>query len=211
MLLASLSALLVGCGFSLRGFDQNFVDLKAKSIILSSYTPFGAFEKQLKRELEMRGAQVSVSYLLAEDPNGSRVSDKFVYQSPQEQEQAADTLVDSTTSPASFDSPANPPWVLRLHKLSYNTQGFSRDETGRANEHELTASLDFSLVKDGADDQSPVEVMTLTTAANYYQNFRDPIGGETQRRDTEKFLHNQLTAQLIERVQRVQTAYSLTD
>ena len=96
--------------------------------------------------------------------------------------------------------------LLSVISLDFSTQGVSRDETGRANEHEVTASLDFLLQSPEANQQSSLEnhqddYQSIKVTANYYQDFRNPIGELAQKKQTRKQLLKQLSQRLIAQMQ----------
>lgn len=174
------------CGFQLRGSQINAESLQGLKISLSSlkhssYARFEntSFDKIIKRQLVAAGAEVI---------------------SLKQEKNTAIEAVDIN---------------IELLGLSFSQQGVSRDESGRANEHEVTARLDFQLSNSNsvvteqsksaqADLNTEPEVRSITASANYFQSYRNPIGGQAQRRETRELLLQQLAQSLLYQVHHMQ-------
>lgn len=92
---------------------------------------------------------------------------------------------------------------IKVLKLDFSSQGISRDETGRANEHQITARVDYLMTKSmegtAAESQEDrtAEILSLSATASYYQDYRNPNAGHVQLKQTEKILLDRLSVQLI--------------
>jgi len=149
---------------------------------------YGTFRKTLKRQLVSFGAKL----ITAEQ----RLLPPATHQGP---------LVENE---ASAKNKPSAEIALKIIELRFSTQGISRDETGRANEHEITAALNFQLFildpSNQAQPESGLEAETihsLSVTASYYQDFRNPIGGQAQLKETRQLLLTQLSQQLLLQIQ----------
>lgn len=91
---------------------------------------------------------------------------------------------------------------ISLFKLSFSSQGISRDGTGRAYEQEITARLDYQL---NVASLKPIEnekpISSLTATSNYFQDYRNPAAGEVQKKQTQTLLMQQLSLNLIRQIE----------
>ncbi|MGX5172891.1 hypothetical protein ACUR5C_02535 [Aliikangiella sp. IMCC44653] len=86
---------------------------------------------------------------------------------------------------------------LQLLPIQFVQQGVSRDATGRANEIQVTASLEYrvSQIKNGMQSEPLVKKITLKKG--YYQDFRNPIGHQNQLRQTKSEIYRELSQKLL--------------
>ena len=109
---------------------------------------------------------------------------------------------------------------FNIVNLDLTSQGVSRDATGRANEHQVTLRLDYQLPNliskhakaqvdqnassasnaVSAEDVEP-KIYSISVAATYYQDYRNPIAGRVQKNETQKSLISQLTQRLIRQLE----------
>ncbi|MGX5200802.1 hypothetical protein [Aliikangiella sp. IMCC44632] len=141
-------------------------------IQLISATPFGEFEKTLKADLLSLGSQVV-------DSNQPKLSRTQTTELSRETELSRDRL------------------QLQLLPIQFVQQGVSRDATGRANEIQVTASLEYrvSQIKNGMQSEPLVKKITLKKG--YYQDFRNPIGHQNQLRQTKSEIYRELSQKLL--------------
>ena len=96
-------------------------------------------------------------------------------------------------------------WHLEIVELSESEQGVSRDQTGRANETELTIRLYYRLVKLGNSSAfdaagEPIDVTELAYSTNYKSDYLNPIGNRNQLIQARSWAYEQLVTQLIRRI-----------
>ncbi|WP_168204257.1 hypothetical protein [Aliikangiella coralliicola] len=171
LLVALMIVGISGCGFHLRGTDGASLNGTRLSVI--SQTPYGEFEKRLNQRLSASGAKVVSSSLQSD-------------------------------------------WQIELIELSYSQQGVSRDETGRANEFVMMAKLDYRLInlsdskgrelndkvsEANETDNGLLPIRSITANQSYYQDYRNTVGSETQRRETRQALLTMLSSQLVRQIE----------
>ncbi|MCW8875754.1 MAG: hypothetical protein OQJ89_04220 [Kangiellaceae bacterium] len=159
-LIPVLTAVIVGCGYQLRGTTGG--TLASTGLFLSSSSPYGEFEKQLTRRLKLQNAN------LTED-----------------------------TSKAE--------WHLEIIELVESEQGVSRDQTGRANETELTVKLLYKLTQLSNSSQLSPEsevqnLFELAYSTSYKSDYLNPIGNRNQLIQARSWAYEQLVTQLLRRV-----------
>lgn len=174
-----LLSLLSACGYHLRGSQES--TLVGTPVALVSKQPNGEFEKILQKKLKSAGVQLLVS--------GKKVSRKEVF--------------------SSGISGQSPQFSLEITELDIRFQGVSRDRSGRANEQIVSARLSYLwlplLGKENGEASSDslreiIEPQILTVSANYVQDYRNPIGEETQKKETRRLLFEKLSQQLVRRL-----------
>jgi outer membrane lipopolysaccharide assembly protein LptE/RlpB len=104
--------------------------------------------------------------------------------------------------------------ALNIVNLEFTSQGVSRDATGRANEHEVTLRLEYTLPiqqsnqeitinqtrdEDGLNLENSIFILSVT--ASYYQDYRNPAAGRVQKIDTKNALISDLTQRLIQQLE----------
>ena len=180
-------SLLSACGYHLRGSQAS--TLAGTTIALVSKQPNGEFEKILQKKLKSAGVQPVVS---GKDVSGKDVSGKEVF--------------------GSGISGQSPQFSLEITELDIRFQGVSRDRSGRANEQIVSARLSYLWLpladKDNGEGSpdSPREIIEpqlLNVSANYVQDYRNPIGEETQKKETRRLLFEKLSRQLVQRLTRL--------
>ena len=118
----------------------------------------------------------------------------------------AGAQLDFSGQPAQFS--------LEIIDLEITFQGVSRDQSGRANEQIVSARLSYLWLALSDNDNANAnaspgpgreisEPQTLTVSANYVQDYINPIGEETQKKQTRRLLLEKLSQQLVQRLQRL--------
>ena len=186
MLLLSVASV-AGCGFHLRGSEgAGLAGRQVEVYDLVASRQSKSLSKMLGRRLVATGVSLT-----------SAGKDSF------EKASLEKKAVDKT------------PIQLRLVSLTFSTRGVSRDATGRANEHQVTATLDYRIepgsielnsVELEASQQNLVEldasnIKTLNVSASYYQDYKNPSAGNVQRKETEKRLLEQLSQRLLRQLE----------
>jgi LPS-assembly lipoprotein len=149
---------LVACGFQLRGTGQS--KLAGQLVFISSEIPMGALEKNLKRDLQVAGAQ----------------------------------LTESSTEAA---------LQVSLGELQFETQGVSRDATGRANEVILRAKMAVTFQKSVAQTSPDtwVDNRQLKASRSYYQDYRNPISEQNLQKEAREQIVNELSSRLVRQIE----------
>lgn len=109
--------------------------------------------------------------------------------------------------------------VIEITSLEFTLHGNLRDVTGRANEYEMIAKLDYTIHSvDLADASNSINSTqqagtgtgidtaldigkSLSASEHYYQDFLDPIGLKIQQENAKQLLQQKLAQQLIRQLQ----------
>lgn len=96
-------------------------------------------------------------------------------------------------------------WFLEIVELSESEQGVSRDQTGRANETELTVKLLYKFSKFNHSPQikskdEEHDLIELAYSTNYKSDYLNPIGNRNQLIQARSWAYEQLVTQLIRRI-----------
>lgn len=74
--------------------------------------------------------------------------------------------------------------VINLGKLNFQTQGASRDSTGRANQIILSGIIFYQMTKTSIKNLDDVKTKELKVSRSYYQDYRNPISEQSLKQQT---------------------------